>query len=134
VLLIEVVRHGVNAINLGERDLLVIERFGDTGALVEQLIRPTLCAVRDPLDCGSFRPVRATISLRCTLHQDAIRPEHRAVLIDGEASAAGAPRIQPSQADNHSTSTSPSRLPKCQAAGPPKPAWENVYSTKLAGL
>jgi hypothetical protein len=85
LLVVEVVGSGMDAIDLGESDLIVIECLGDTTTLVKQPIRSAVFAKRDLLDRRGFSLGGASVSPGCALHQHTIRAEHRAIRIDNDA-------------------------------------------------
>jgi hypothetical protein len=86
LLVIEIVRGGMDAINLSQRDLIVVERLCNTATLVEQPIRPTPFAEHDLLDCRGFRPGCAPVSIGCALHQHTLRTQDNAIGVDDETS------------------------------------------------
>jgi len=55
LLVIKIVRRRMDAIDLGKRNLVIIERLGDMAALVKQPIPPPVATEYNLLDCGCLR-------------------------------------------------------------------------------
>ena len=98
---VEIAQRDAQAVDLRERDFTSRERVGDPAALLEEPVPVVAGVEHSGLDRPCLARRNAAEAGGRAAHQDAIRAEHRAFGIDGDAAASTAARMQPAHCCEH---------------------------------